>query len=260
MSCQSTQIGRPRLVREFCAELCKELCIVVARKDEPRNANVRDGTNDRELVLQSAASEVAAEKREIEVGFFQQSQVAFVPVSVEVAKNDDLVRAAFQGTREVNPRSHALLGDEEESRYRRLVMNRLNTFLLSSGFLIAVSCGPPEGPTGPEKAAAYHAQEAEREDERRNPTAPTEEESTLQFPMCDRKKTPQFPADTEGAVFRAIVFMRITDEGRTGEHCYLALEGPRKYEEKALGDVQGWSYDPEFAGQPRERVVTYRLK
>jgi len=139
-------------------------------------------------------------------------------------------------------------------------MKRSLVGLPLSCFLLTVACGPPEGPTGPEKAAAFHAQEAEREEARKNPQAPTEEESTLQFPMCQGKKVPPYPADTEGAVFRAIVFLRITEEGKTSEHCYLSVEGPRKYEEKALGSVDAWSYEPEFAGQPRERVVTYRLK
>lgn len=113
---------------------------------------------------------------------------------------------------------------------------------------------------GPEKAAAFHAQEAEREEARKNPEPLSEQEATLQFSMCEGKKAPPFPAETDGAVFRAIVFLRITEEGKTAEHCYLALEGSKKYEEKALGDVNEWSYEPEHSGQPRERIVTFRLK
>lgn len=134
----------------------------------------------------------------------------------------------------------------------------LPTVLVAAGLLLA--CSSPKGPTGPEKSAAYHAQEAERAEVAKNPKTPTETEVTLQFPMCTGKKTPPYPADTNGAAFRAIIFLRITEEGGTSEHCYLALEGARKWEERALGDVSSWSYDTAHAGQPRERVVTYRLR
>jgi hypothetical protein len=125
--------------------------------------------------------------------------------------------------------------------------------------LLAAACAP-QGPSGAEKAAAYHAQEAERADAAENPKPATEAEKTLQFPMCSGKKAMPFPSDTEGAAFRAIVFLRITDAGKTSEHCYLALEGARKWEEKALGNVGEWSYDIAHAGEPRERVVSFRLR
>lgn len=131
-------------------------------------------------------------------------------------------------------------------------------FIIAGGSLVA--CGAPKGPTGPEKAAAYHAQEAERAGAAENRQPPSEVESTLQFPECEGKKSRPFPSDTNGAAFRAILFLRITAEGGTSEHCYLAVEGDRKWEEKALGDVSKWSYSVEYAGEPRERVVTYRLR
>lgn len=125
--------------------------------------------------------------------------------------------------------------------------------------LVALGCAEPVGPTGPEKAAAYHEQEAAREEASKNPSKPTEAELALEFPFCKGKKPPPFPADTSGAAFRAVVFLRIDAEGKTTEHCYLAVEGDRKWEEKALGNVASWRYEKDHAGQPRERVVTYRL-
>lgn len=130
--------------------------------------------------------------------------------------------------------------------------------LLASSFVLSCACAPPPGPTGPEKAAAYHAQEARREEERRHPTPPSEAEATLQFPFCQGRKARAFPRETEGADYRAILFFRITDEGKTAEHCYLAVEGDRKWEETTLGQVADWAYPLEFAGQPRESVLFYR--
>jgi hypothetical protein len=126
--------------------------------------------------------------------------------------------------------------------------------------VVLLACAAPKGPTGPEKAAAFHTQEAEREDDARHPRPPTEEESTLRFPACQGKKTRPFPADTAGAAFRAIVLLRIGPDGSVTEPCYLAQEGQLKWEEKALGDVSSWKYEPQYAGEPRERVVTYRLR
>lgn len=134
-----------------------------------------------------------------------------------------------------------------------------SSFALISASLALFACAPP-GPTGPEKAAAYHANEAAIAEEKAHPTPPTEAEITLQFPMCVDKKIPPFPPETAGAAFRAIVFYRITEDGKTKEHCYLAVDGDVKWEERALDDVNSWSYEPKFAGEPRERVVTYRLK
>ena len=78
--------------------------------------------------------------------------------------------------------------------------------------------------------------------------------------MCVETKPPAFPPETAGATFRAILYFRITDAGKTKEHCYLAIDGSLKWEEKALGQVESWTYPVEHAGQPRERVITYRLK
>lgn len=125
--------------------------------------------------------------------------------------------------------------------------------------LLLMGCAP-DRVAGQEKANAYHAQEAEREEAKKNQTPPTEAEQTLQFPMCKEKRPATFPENTEGAAFRAVLFMRITDDGKTAEHCYTAVEGDIKWEEKALGDVDLWTYGTEHAGQPRERVVSYRLR
>lgn len=152
-----------------------------------------------------------------------------------------------------------LPGRKRTGKFGRNMTPRFQRFCLFPSALFALACGAPPGPTGPEKAAAYHAQEAEREDAAKNPRAPTESEMTLQFPMCSGKKAPPFPNDTSGAAFRAIVFLRIDSEGKATEHCYLAVEGEKKWEEKALGEVSSWRYETEHAGEPRERVVTYRV-
>jgi len=70
----------------------------------------------------------------------------------------------------------------------------------------------------------------------------------------------QFADKTEGADFRAIVLFRILPDGKTSEHCYLRVDGAIKWEERALGKVAEWAYPVEFAGEQRERTVTYRLK
>ncbi len=139
------------------------------------------------------------------------------------------------------------------------------------------ACAPP-GPTGPEKAAAYNAEqerlaeqsmsgtqssaesypEGSTPDE--NSAGSTEQETTLQFPMCQVEKKPFFSEQTEGATFRAIVLFTITDDGKTADHCYLRVEGEIKWEEKSLGRVEQWSYPAKFAGQQRERTVTWRSK
>lgn len=136
----------------------------------------------------------------------------------------------------------------------------MTKYLTTIGSILALNACAQPGPTGPEKAAAYHAHQAAQEEERRNPTPPSESETTLQFPMCVDKRVPPFPPESAGAAFRAIVFYRITADGKTDEHCYLALEGNKKWEERALNDVSTWTYDLKFAGEPRERVITYRLK
>lgn len=151
-----------------------------------------------------------------------------------------------------------------ETRMRVLGFSWRSSLRSRSAFLIAggglLACGGPKGPTGAEKAAAYHSQESERAQAADSPHPPSVAQTTLQFPECKGKRAQPFPADTNGAAFRAILFLRITAEGRTSEHCYLAVEGDRKWEEKALGDVSQWTYSTEFAGEPRERVVTYRLR
>jgi hypothetical protein len=60
-------------------------------------------------------------------------------------------------------------------------------------------------------------------------------------------------------VFRAIVLFKITEDGKTTDHCYQAIEGDRKWEERVLGRFEEWSYPAKYAGEPRERVVSYRL-
>jgi hypothetical protein len=125
--------------------------------------------------------------------------------------------------------------------------------------LLAMACAP-DRVGGQEKANAYHAQEAEREEANKNKAPRTEAEKTLQFPMCEERRPAKFPANTEGATFRAVLFMRITGDGKTAEHCYTAVEGDIKWEEKALGDFKSWKYDTEHAGQPRERVISYRVQ
>lgn len=92
------------------------------------------------------------------------------------------------------------------------------------------------------------------------PTASPEEQTTLKFPFCDREMKTQFANKTEGAAFRAIVLFRILPDGKTAEHCYLRVDGDIEWEERSLGNVAEWTYPVEFAGEQRERTVTYRLK
>ena len=145
----------------------------------------------------------------------------------------------------------------EESNGMNMYEKKLAVVALCSAALFGCAT---QGPTGPEKAAAYHAEEARLAEEAKNPPPPTEEETTLQFPMCDSERRPLFPKETDGAAFRAILYFKITDDGKTKDHCYMRVEGAIKWEERAVFDVDQWAYPVEFAGQPRERIVTYRLK
>ncbi len=70
---------------------------------------------------------------------------------------------------------------------------------------------------------------------------------------------PEFPAETEGLAFRGLVRLVIGSDGRPTDVCFARAEGPLLYEKRALAGKGAWKYDPAFAGQPREKVVTYRL-
>lgn len=79
------------------------------------------------------------------------------------------------------------------------------------------------------------------------------------LPMCKTDESPpRFPRSSNGASFRAIVSFVIAKDGSASELCYQRVEGPLDIEEKAMSDRQSWSYEKEFAGQPREKLVTYR--
>lgn len=79
------------------------------------------------------------------------------------------------------------------------------------------------------------------------------------LPFCKTEKSPpRFPRSSNGASFRAIVSLVIAQDGSATELCYLRVEGPTDIEEKTMSDRDSWSYDKQFAGQPREKLVTYR--
>lgn len=85
------------------------------------------------------------------------------------------------------------------------------------------------------------------------------------FPACTDKEgkpleTPPFPKDTEGAEYRAIVQITIGPAGEALNPCFRAVEGPFALEEKALAERSRWKFDPAFAGQKRDRTITYRLR
>ncbi len=133
-------------------------------------------------------------------------------------------------------------------------------FVVSASCLFLGACAPP-GPTGPEKAAAYHAEQERLAQEKAHPTPPPEESTTLQFAMCEDDgnfEPAQFPEKSNGAAFRAIVLFKITETGKTTDHCYRKLEGDIVWEENVLGNVEEWSYPIKYAGEFRERLVSYR--
>lgn len=70
---------------------------------------------------------------------------------------------------------------------------------------------------------------------------------------------PEFPPETEGLAFRGLVRLVIGSDGKPTNVCFARAEGPLLYEKRALAEKNSWKYDPEYAGQPREKVVTYRL-
>ncbi|HXS16917.1 MAG TPA: hypothetical protein VN764_07000, partial [Polyangiaceae bacterium] len=107
-------------------------------------------------------------------------------------------------------------------------------------------------------SAALH--ESHQHADGAEPATSPEDQTTLKFPFCERDVKTPFSEKTEGAAFRAIVLFRILPSGKTAEHCYLRVEGEIKWEEKSLGNVAEWTYPVEFAGEQRERTVTFRLK
>ena len=115
-----------------------------------------------------------------------------------------------------------------------------------------------QGLSGAEKADAYHPQEAERAESNGAPQ-PIDTTSELSLPECAAEgAAPPFPKDSDGAAFRGMVHLTITEDGKAEGACYLVVEGDRKWEKKALGDHQKWSFSPEHAGQPRERTILWR--
>lgn len=69
-----------------------------------------------------------------------------------------------------------------------------------------------------------------------------------------------FPPETQGAVYRAIVRLRIGVDGAPTELCVARVEGDAQFAEEAFGDVGTWRFPKERAGEARERIVTYRLR
>lgn len=85
------------------------------------------------------------------------------------------------------------------------------------------------------------------------------------FPVCtDASGKPlapvALPASTADADYRAIVQVTIGTKGEAVNPCFRAVEGPLALEEKALSERSSWKFDPAFAGQKRDRTVTYRLR
>lgn len=85
------------------------------------------------------------------------------------------------------------------------------------------------------------------------------------FPPCtDPSGQPlapvSFPASTDDADYRAIVQITIGSTGEALDPCFRAVEGPLELEEKALAERSRWKFDPAFAGQKRDRTITYRLR
>ena len=70
---------------------------------------------------------------------------------------------------------------------------------------------------------------------------------------------PAFPQQTEGADYRAIVQVTVGDDGTALSPCVRRAEGPPDLEEKALKDRHEWKWDPKFAGQKRDHIVSFRL-
>jgi hypothetical protein len=70
---------------------------------------------------------------------------------------------------------------------------------------------------------------------------------------------PAFPKQTDGADYRAIVQVTIGDKGEAVDPCIRRSEGPSDLEEKALKDRHEWKWDPKFAGQKRDHIVSFRL-
>ena len=94
---------------------------------------------------------------------------------------------------------------------------------------------------------------------------PDEEPGGKAFPRCvDKNGEPlaavSFSPSTNDADYRAIVQITIGPNGEALHPCFRAVEGPLSLEEKALAERSKWKFDPAFAGQKRDRTVTYRLR
>ncbi len=78
-------------------------------------------------------------------------------------------------------------------------------------------------------------------------------------PACELEgEAPAFPAKSDGVAFRAWVRFTISAQGRAEGLCYARAEGLHEFEEKAMADRGQWDFDLKYAGEPRERLVTYR--
>lgn len=78
-------------------------------------------------------------------------------------------------------------------------------------------------------------------------------------PSCALEgEPPAFPPNSDGVAFRAWVRFTISASGRAEGLCYARVEGLHEFEEKAMADRGQWDFDKKYAGEPRERLVTYR--
>jgi hypothetical protein len=82
------------------------------------------------------------------------------------------------------------------------------------------------------------------------------------FPKCAAEESvkAKFPERTNGADYRAIVRLTIAVDGRPQDVCMLLAEGPTELEGKATEGITDKRYNPEYAGQKRDVVVTYRYQ
>lgn len=117
-----------------------------------------------------------------------------------------------------------------------------------------VGCTNVSRQNGPSSAEAYS--DASRDDG-------WDEESgdvVRKLPSCNSDKAaPEFPEESEGAAFRALILLTIGPDGSALDPCYLRAEGPPKYEKKALSLRKTWKYDAAYAGQKREKLITWRV-
>lgn len=92
-----------------------------------------------------------------------------------------------------------------------------------------------------------------------------EEPGGKAFPRCVDKNggplpTVSFSPSSDDADYRAIVQITIGPNGEALDPCFRAVEGPLSLEDKALAERSKWKFDPAFAGQKRDRTITYRLR